>query len=185
MALLTLAEYKETPFYDSTTQTDPNINYFLPFVDDIIIEIRGIDWFTFTADIVSGSTALDNITDNYKYTYPGALIETVESDYLRAKITAKGIDRDNADITVDTAASGTEDTADIYVYPRGAQMVAAELIKYLIEDISTDKTMKSETIGTYSYQRADDYMTVSGFSIPGYIANKIKRYHSVKSSVRG
>lgn len=180
MAILTLAEYKASPFYDADTQTDGNIEYFIDFIDDIIRMIRGIDFFEFTADITNGSTSLVNVFDKYEYTFSGALIETKLSDYLRGKITSKGIDRENAEITVDTSAAGTDTDVDIIIYPRNAQMVGAELIKYLITSLGVDQTMKSESIGTYSYTRGDDFITVMGYSIPGFIVNKIQRFHGVK-----
>lgn len=178
MAILTLAEYKATPFYDASTQSDANISYYLDIVDDLILFIRGIDFFTFKADLTNTSKTLE-VTELYTYNwlFKTALVEGFE-DNVRGKITTW--DEDASTITVDTAASGTNEDELITIYPRMAQVVAAEMAKYLIENLSIDQTMKSESIGTYSYTRGDDYITVGGYSLPGYIANKIERFQSFK-----
>jgi len=178
MSILTLAEYKLTPFYNAATQTDANINYYLDIVDDLILFIRGIPFFTFEGDLTDTSTTIE-ITNLYTYNwlYKGALLEGF-NDNIRGKITTW--DETETEITVDTAATGTNEDELITIYPKGSQNVAAEMIKYLIDNLSIDQTMKSESIGTYSYTRGDDYITVSGYSLPGYIANKIERFQSMK-----
>lgn len=171
MSILTLAEYKLTPYYVAADQSDANISYYLDIVDDLILAIRGIDFFEFTGDVVNGSAVISNIDDPYENAFIGGLVESTNG---RGKIMA--IDKEALTITVGTASTGTAADETITIYPRMAQVVAAEIVKYLIANLSIDQTMKSESIGTYSYTRGEDYVMAGGYSLPGFIAKKIQRY---------
>jgi hypothetical protein len=172
MAILTLAEYKTTPFY-SVSQSDASISYFLEWVDDYILEIRGIPFFTFTGDLTATSTTISNVSDSYGFTYEGALIE---GDSVRARIT--DINTDDQEITVDTAASATATDETITIYPRKAQLIAAEMVKWLIDSLTISRDVKSESIGTYSYTNYDSTDDKSGF--PKRITSKIEQFQSMK-----
>jgi hypothetical protein len=85
-----------------------------------------------------------------------ALIPAVEADYLRIRNAAFD-------------ASGA-----ITLYPDGSDLVASLMIGYnLNSSMASGGAMKSESIGSYSYTRAD---TPSGY--PDAITSRIDKYVS-------
>lgn len=80
-----------------------------------------------------------------------ALIPLVENDYLRIR-----------------NAPFKEDSNGNYIYPPGASVIAAEMIKYKLKDF--DNQVQSIRIGNFSetYKEQKDY--------PKHITNSIKKY---------
>lgn len=95
------------------------------------------------------------ITDTLKDDLIDALIPQVEADYLL--IRNRAFDKDSN---------------DEIEYPDNAELVAAQMIGFLISDIArSGGAFKSESIGKYSYTVAD---MVAGY--PKTITSRIDKY---------
>ena len=76
-----------------------------------------------------------------------------------------------------------EDSNDVIEYPENAEMIAAQMIAYLIQTTSlnsgsySDKS--SESIGSYSYSRKMGADMIMGY--PASIVGRIERYHNPKT----
>jgi len=99
-----------------------------------------------------------SITDTDRDALIEALIPEVEADYLI--IRNWPFDTDDLDATV---------------YPDGSALVAAQMIGFHLHSaMKTGGAFSSESIGSYSYSRADD----GGLGYPKAIIARIKRYVS-------
>jgi len=99
------------------------------------------------------------ITGTAKDAQINMLIPAVENDYLLIRGLAWNTDS-NDDPVVD--------------YPENSQVIAAQMIGYQLANLSPG--MKSEKIGTYSYNR--DEQIIDGY--PKSIVNRIERFQRMQ-----
>lgn len=170
MAIITTATVK-TLLQISGSTYDSLIATLIPIAESMFLKIRGIEFFQIEGDITSGSANIENlsVTDMDKL----RLGDRVYNSNIDGKITVIDLD-DSWIVTLDTNATGSEDNAEMIVYPRGYEYPLSKIIEYMMnKDSGTG--YRSENIGNYSYTKFG-----KGTGIPLDIANMIERYQSMK-----
>lgn len=100
------------------------------------------------------------LTDNTNDRLINFLIPKVEEDYERIR-----------------NCPFDEDSNDI-IYPDGSELVAIQMIAFILSERSRVSGMQSEVIGSYSYTKDNLSHYFEGY--PKNIVGKIKRYVSIR-----
>jgi len=150
MAIVTRDEVK-LYLQISTTTFDSLIDALIPQAEGLFLQVRGIDFFTFTGDITNTSNEITDI-DEFTYVKAGKIIEDLKGG-LRELITL--VEEEDDKITIENAATYSSDDAELTIYPYGSQLVASKIVGYFLSKSSANG-LKQESIGTYDYTKFDN-----------------------------
>lgn len=183
--IITLAQVKSLLGMSGTAK-DSLISALIPEAEAKYLQIRNIPFLQITASALTGDKTLTGIL-----IYPGQdFYSTADgmsgtpSVYLNRMeyIYGNGIDSYITDIdtsanTIElSAASGVNVTDGIFtIYPQGAKLTVAKMIKYLMNSNSMSG-LQSESVGSYSWSASSDG---TQFGLPSEIYKSIKRYVNI------
>jgi hypothetical protein len=185
MAIITLAQYKSLTGSDiSDTTKDTQIQALIPQVEADILEICNRDFanhdITFSGDFVPTVAA----GPVYSFVCSDGGISAVSfsaGDCLIATGSTRNDGRYTSSAFSDTAITIVEPVVSeaevsmmltLIQYPKGLALYAAKMLKYLI-DHGNSAGMSSESIGKYSYTRANSNGADLGY--PSEIIGGLKR----------
>ena len=167
MAIVTLDEVK-TYLQITDTGQDNLINELIPQAEGLYLQVRGIDFFTFTGDITDTSAEITNIADeDFTYLKTNKIVD-YDNESFRSRIIT--VDEDNNKIVCADDATLTAADSEIIIYPYGAQLTASKIIGYFLSK-SSASGYQSENIGNYSYTKYDN-----NTGLPLDIVNMIEKY---------
>lgn len=183
--IITLAQAKNLLGISGNSK-DNLISAMIPEAEAKYLQIRGIPFMQIKASAVTGDKTLTGII-----LYPeNSLISGIigyngtPSKFLNRMeyIYGNGIDSFITDIdtsanTIElSTASGVNVTDGIFtIYPQGAKLTAAKMIKYLMNSNSMSG-LQSESVGSYSWSASSDG---TQFGLPSEIYKSIKRYVNI------
>lgn len=170
----------------SGTAKDTLISAMIPEAEAKYLQIRNIPFLQIQASASSGDKTLTGIivypfqdfyttTDGFSGT-PAKYLNRMEYVF------GNGIDNYITDVDIsantveiDTNAPGNVTNGIFTIYPQGAKLTAAKLIKYLM-DQNSFSGLQSESVGSYSWSAASDG---NPFGVPSDIYKSIKRYVNI------
>lgn len=178
MAIITLAEYKTyTSLYDSSTQSDAEIEAIIPMVEEDYIKIQGKEFSTITGDTTNTSAVIEEVSDT-TWLKIAQLVDGVDGS-IRGKVTV--INEDDSEVTLDANATATAEAEEMTVYPIGSNYIAAKMIKYTFDSNAVDNTISAESLEKHSvtWRDTDTSQLLCGY--PLSIVGNIKRFMSLKA----
>lgn len=110
----------------------------------------------------------DQIDHLFDQLEEGATVSDVTGLKVFGRIVS--VDKLNQTVTISANSSETATGKKLYIYPAGSQLVAAEMIKHMMNK----KSLQSESLGDYSYTNEQ---MINGY--PESITKKIRRYVSL------
>lgn len=176
MAMTTLAEVKAILQITVTTY-DTLITTLLPIAQAKYLEVRGINFFEFNANIAVSSPSIQ-ITDENDLTLMN-IKDKVETSYddgikMRGRVLRKVVVAGITYVVLDANATATVIDQPFIIYPGSADYVIAKMIDYFMNK-DNGNGYKSETFGSYNYTKFD---VKSG--LPTDITDFINSYQSGK-----
>jgi len=182
--IITLAQVKSL-LNISGTSKDTLISALIPEVEAKYLQIRNIPFLQIQGTIKNGDKTVSNIK-----IYPqGQFLSIIESsrstvNYLNRMEYLFGstidnyitdIDSNSNTLEIDTASATTATDVIFTVYPQGAKMTAAKMIKYLMNSNSMSG-LQSESVGSYSWSASGEG---NPFGVPNDIYKSIQRFIDV------
>lgn len=183
--IITLAQVKSL-LNISGTNKDTLISAMIPEAEAKYLQIRNIPFMQIKASAITGDKTLTDI-----YIYPGNTFisgiigyNVTPSKYLNRLdyVYGNGIDNYitevdtlNNTIEIDTNAPGNVTGGIFMVYPQGAKLTAAKMIKYLMNSNSMSG-LQSESVGSYSWSASSEG---NPFGVPNDIYKSINRYVNI------
>lgn len=181
--IITLAQVKSL-LNISGTAKDALISAMIPEAEAKYLQIRNIPFLQIKAYAYTGDKTLSGIyiyPDNALYygIYGGTpskflnRLEYVYGNGIDNYITDKDVDKNT--IEIDTASAGDITNGVFTIYPQGAKLTAAKMIKYLMNSNSMSG-LQSESVGSYSWSAGTDG---NPFGVPSDVYKSITRYVNI------
>ena len=170
----------------SGTSKDTLITALIPEAEAKYLQIRNIPFLQIQASASTGDKTLTGILvypfQDFYTTANGLSGTPVKYLNRMEYIYGGGIDNyiTDIDISANTVEIDTNSPANITngiftVYPQGAKLTAAKMIKYLM-DANSFSGLQSESVGSYSWSGASGG---NPFGVPDDIYKSIKRYVNI------
>ena len=184
--IITLAQVKSL-LNISGTAKDTLISAMIPEAEAKYLQIRNIPFLQIQGDLTTGDKTIADIRV-YPYTLETQLMNGVgitslflnRMEYLFNSTNSidnyiTDIDTTYNTIEIDSAATTTAGNVIFTVYPQGAKLTAAKMIKYLM-GANSFSGLQSESVGSYSWSAGSDG---NPFGVPSDIYKSIKRYVNI------
>jgi hypothetical protein len=179
--IITLSQVKSLLGISGTSK-DALISALIPEAESKYLQIRNIPFTQIQGNLTASDKTISNIR-LYPYTYETCNYSgtSITASYLNRMeyIFGSGIDNYITDIDtiyntieIDTVSGTTANDVIFTVYPQGAKLTAAKMIKYLMNSNSMSG-LASESVGSYSWSAGSEG---NPFGVPSDIFKSITRY---------